>query len=151
MTRRIACALTAALGVLACVTPPADARPSLHHVVQRLQDANGHYRYGAANLSEADCSGLVSVAQSLAMGLPPKRFGNTHSLIAGQWPHAIPGARPDDLFIIGTNSQHMVAQVAGIRIEARQSGERWRFGDAAASPFDPRFTHRYHIDPAVLK
>lgn len=118
-------------------------------VINTLRAANGHYVAGGASLTGADCSGLVSVAQSLATGQPIARKGNTHSLLAGRWPHAVPGATPDDAFVIGANSSHMVASVRGVNIEATTSGRPFLIGPEASSPFEPRF-RQWHIDPAVL-
>lgn len=92
MTRRLS-ALVAVGAMLAAgikAAAPAAALP-LDQVVATIRDAKGHYRFGAASLSAADCSGLVSVAQSLAMGKPLRRWGDTRSLLAGRWPHTIPG------------------------------------------------------------
>lgn len=115
-----------------------------------ISSSGGHYVSASASTSAADCSGLVSVAQSLAMGIPPHRLGNTTSLLAGQWPHAIPGATPSDLFVIGVNSRHMVAMVDGVNIESRSSGEPFRVGADATSPFDSQF-RQYHVDPLVIE
>lgn len=136
------------LAAAVSLAPPTKAMP-LGQVVSTIRDASGYYSFGAASLGGADCSGLVSVAQSLAMGQPPHRLGDTKSLLAGRWPGAIRGAAPDDLFIIGVNSKHMVAQVNGVGIEASSSGQPFRIGTDAASPWEPRFT-QYHIDPGLL-
>lgn len=128
--------------------PPIPAMP-LHQVISTIQAANGHYARASASLSAADCSGLVSVAQSLAMGQPIRRLGSTHTLLAGQWPHAIPGARPDNLFVIGANSGHMVARINGVGIEATTSGQLFKIGAEAASPWEPQF-QLWHIDERVL-
>jgi hypothetical protein len=150
MTRRLLALILlsalAAAGVM--VAARAEAMP-LHEVVATIRDAKGHYARGAASLKAADCSGLVSVAQSLAMGEAPLRLGSTRSLLAGQWPHAIRGASPSDAFIIGANRQHMVAQVGGIRLEATCCGRPFLVGDEAASPFAPQF-RQWHIDARVL-
>lgn len=140
-------ALIAAAGLSVA---PAEASP-LNHAVAAIQSSGGRYVWGEASLHAADCSGLVSVAQTLAMGLPPHRLGSTHTLLSGQWPHAEPGANPGDLFVIGANEHHMVAQVDGVNIEARRAGQPFRVGPEAASPFDPKFTHRYHINAAILR
>ncbi|MCH9731659.1 MAG: hypothetical protein K0U84_18615 [Actinomycetia bacterium] len=130
------------------LNPRAGAMP-LPEVVSTIAESGGHYRPGGASLAGADCSGLVSVAQSLAMGEPVRRLGSTHTLLAGAWPHAIPGATRDDRFVIGVNPQHMVARVGGVRIEATCCGRPFKVGPSAASPFDPQFT-QYRIDEAVL-
>jgi hypothetical protein len=83
------------------------------------------------------------------MGQPIHRLGNTHSLWAGAWPHAIPGAVEGDRFIIGGNSDHMVARIDGVGIEATTSGQPFKIGPEARSPFAPEF-RQYHVDPAVL-
>lgn len=138
-------------GLLAATTlvaPTSRAMP-LAQVVSTIQNSGGHYAGGSASLLGADCSGLVSVAQSLATGVPVQRFGNTYSLLAGNWPHAIPGARPDDLFIIGATSSHMVARVNGVGIEATGGGRPFVIGPAAKSPWTPGY-RQWHLDPAIL-
>lgn len=151
MTRRILVVATA-LVVLPQLAVgravPAHAVTGLQRVVDTITHSGGRYVAGGASLAGADCSGLVSVAQSLATGQKPRRFGSTHTLLAGQWPHAIRGASPDDLFVIGGNASHMVARVGGVNIEARQSGEGFRIGADARSPFD--YPQVWHIDPKVL-
>lgn len=139
-------------GLLAAATkvaPPTQAMP-LSQVVATIRDAGGHYASASASLKAADCSGLVSVAQTLAMGQPIHRLGSTHTALAGQWPHAIPGASQGDSFIIGANSGHMVAQINGVGIEASTSGQPFRIGAEATSVWEPQF-QRFHIDPAVLR
>lgn len=132
------------------VATPADATAGVDRALTAIRASGGHYARGGASLQAADCSGLVSVAQSIAMGQAPRRLGDTRSLLAGSWPGAIPGAQPSDVFVIGTNRGHMVASIRGVNIEARQSGERFRVGADAASPFDAQFTHRYRIDARLL-
>lgn len=129
------------------VAAPADAVP-LDQVMQVLRDAHGHYQRGGASLTAADCSGLVSVAQSLAMGQKPRRLGSTRSLLTGAWPHAIPGATPDDRFVIGADYGHMSAKIGNTRIEATCCGRPFLIGPKARSPFT--FEHIYHVDPEVL-
>lgn len=149
MTRRLL-ALVALGGLLAAgikVAAPAAAMP-LDQVVATIRDAQGHYQRGAASLTAADCSGLVSVAQSLAMGKPIRRLGSTRSLLAGRWPGAVRGASPDDAFVIGSSRTHMVAQIGGVRIEARQSGEPFRIGPTARDPFTMPTV--WHINEEVL-
>jgi len=119
-------------------------------VLDAIRHSGGRYVWAGASLSAADCSGLVSVAQSLAMGQKPHRLGDTHSLLAGQWPGAIPGAKPGDRFIIGVSPTHMVAMVDGVRLESRSRGMPYLIGDQAASPWDKQFTAVYHIDPRLL-
>ena len=130
------------------VAPPVQAMP-LAQVVSTIRDANGYYVRAGASLRGADCSGLVSVAQTLAMGQAPHRLGSTRTLLAGGWPNAIPGAAPDDLFIIGANYSHMVAQVNGVGIEATTSGAPFKVGASARSVWSPEF-RQWHIDPRVL-
>lgn len=125
----------------------ADAAP-LDDVVAAIRDAGGHYRHGSATLHAADCSGLVSVAQSLAMGQPPRRLGTTATLVAGRWPHAIPGADPRHRFVIGGDHHHMSAAINGVAIEATCCGQPFRIGADARSPFT--FPHVYHINEEVL-
>ncbi|MGV0793045.1 hypothetical protein [Mycolicibacterium sp. XJ1819] len=126
---------------------PAHAMP-LDAVVATIRDAHGHYAPRSASLKAADCSGLVSVAQSLAMGQPIRRLGNTRSLLAGKWPHAIRGASQDDLFVIGSSRTHMSVRVGGVNLEARQSGEPFLIGPQARDPFT--FPTVWHIDPKVI-
>src|SRR5882672_4205027 len=68
MTKRLA--LLAILGALLAagmkVAPPAAAMP-LSQVITTIRDAGGRYVRAGASLTGSDCSGLVSVAQSLAM------------------------------------------------------------------------------------
>lgn len=146
MTRRrlLVCTLFGAVTVAGVDT--ADAQ--LGHVVETLRSAGGVYVSGGASLHGADCSGLVSVAQSLAMGQPPRRLGSTHTLLAGQWPHAIPGATPDHVFVIGADRGHMSARVGGVNVEATCCGRPFLIGPEARSPFT--FPHVYHINEEVL-
>lgn len=130
------------------VAPPARAM-SLQEVVSTIRDSGGYYARAGASLKGADCSGLVSVAQTLAMGLPIHRLGSTRTVLAGQWPNAIPGAAPDDVFIIAANVSHMVAQINGVGIESSTYGQPFKVGPEAASVWEPRF-QRWHVDPAVL-
>lgn len=149
MTRRllVLVAFGALLGAGVKVAAPAQA--NLGAALETIASSGGRYRAGGASLAGADCSGLVSVAQSLAMGQAPHRLGSTTSLLAGRWPGAIRGATPADVFVIGTTRGHMVARIDGVNIESRSRGERFRIGDDAASPFDSRFT-LYHIDESLL-
>ena len=130
--------------------PVAPAQKLQTVVLDAIRHSGGVYVWAAASLSAADCSGLVSVAQSLAMGQKPHRLGDTHSLLAGKWPGAIPGAKPGDRFIIGVSPTHMVAMVDGVRLESRSRGMPYLIGDQAASPWDKQFTAVYHIDPKLL-
>lgn len=144
--------LALALAALVALAPPAAAAPlqlDVPGALTAVEQSGGRYQRGAASLAAADCSGLVSVAQSIATGQPPRRLGNTTSLLAGRWPHAIPGASEADVFVIGSSSGHMVARVNGVGIEARQSGEPYRIGDDAASPWS--LPTQWHVDPAVLR
>lgn len=128
---------------------PAAAMP-LPEVVSTIEHSGGHYVRGSASLVAADCSGLVSVAQSLAMGEPPHRLGNTHSLLAGQWPNVIAGATLEDEFVIGVSPAHMATRIDGVNVESTGGGN-FRVGGNAASPFDSQFTRQFHVDPAVLR
>lgn len=141
-------AALSALMICLVSAPPADATP-LDDVVSTIEQSGGRYVAGGASLAGSDCSGLVSVAQSLAMGQAPHRLGNTHSLLAGQWPGAIPGASPDDVFVIGTSPSHMVARIEGVGIESTSG--RFRVGDEATSPWAPQFTRQYHIDVSLIR
>lgn len=122
---------------------------TIDDVVWMIQNSGGRYVPAGASLSGADCSGLVSVAQSLAMGQQPHRLGNTTSLLAGRWPGVVPGASPGDRFIIGVNAGHMVAQIDGVNIESTTSGQPYRVGAGAASPWSGPF-QVYHVDPTLL-
>ena len=130
------------------LAPPARAS-SLHDVVAQIRDSGGRYVRGGASLAGSDCSGLVSVAQSLATGQPVHRLGDTRSMLRGAWPNVIPGAVPQDRFVIGVNQAHMVASIEGVNIEATTSGQPYKVGPSAASPFEPRF-RLYRVDPAAL-
>lgn len=146
--RLLAIAFLSTLAVMGVkVAAPASAMP-LHEVVALIRDSGGHYQRGAATLTAADCSGLVSVAQSLAMGGKPKRLGNTHSLLAGHWPHVVRGANPGDRFIIGASRSHMSAQIDGVRVEATCCGRPFKVGPSARDPFT--YPHVFHVDEAVL-
>lgn len=83
------------------------------------------------------------------MGQAPHRLGDTHTLLAGGWPHAIPGAVPEDDFVIGGNSTHMVAAIRGVAIESRTSGMPFLVGSDASSPFSGSYK-LWHVDPAAL-
>ncbi len=122
----------------------------LQDVIATIQGSGGRYVAAGASLRGSDCSGLVSVAQSLATGQPIHRVGSTRSLLAGQWPGVIPGASVGDRFIIAANRSHMVAQVDGIGIEATTSGQPYKIGPAASSVWDPKYVVRVHINPALL-
>lgn len=122
---------------------------TIDDVVWMIQNSGGRYVPAGASLSGADCSGLVSVAQTLAMGQSPRRLGNTTSLLAGRWPGAIPGASVNDQFVIGVNAGHMVARVNGVNIESTTTGQPYKVGAAAASPWSGQF-RLYHIDPSLL-
>src|SRR4051812_13492179 len=115
------------LSAATTVASPAKAMP-LDQVVSTIQDSNGHYAKASASLRAADCSGLVSVAQSLAMGEPIRRLGSTSTILAGRWPGVTPGASSDDVFVIGANSSHMVARILGVNIEASTSGRSFLIG-----------------------
>lgn len=129
---------------------PSARADRLDDVLAQLESSGGRYVRAGASMTAADCSGLVSVAQSLAMGVPIHRFGSTGTILAGNWPYAIPGASPGDRFVIGANSAHMVAEIDGVAVEASTSGQPFRFGPAAQSPWSPQF-RRFHLDPAVLQ
>lgn len=150
MTRRLLALML--FGGLLCgglkVAPAVRAVP-LPEVISMIQNSGGRYVYANASLKAADCSGLVSVAQSLAMGQQPHRLGDTSTLFAGRWPNAIPGASPDDVFIIGATRGHMVAQIQGVGIESSTSGAPFRVGVAARSVWSPGLT-LWHVDPVVL-
>lgn len=149
LNRLLACMLLGGLLTAGLkVAPIASAMP-LSQVISTIRDANGHYSWASASLQAADCSGLVSVAQSLATGQPVHRLGDTHTLLAGGWPDAIPGAAQDDLFIIAANSGHMVAQIGGVGIEAKTRGTPWAIGADATSVWAPQF-RRWHIRPDML-
>ena len=140
-----------ALTILAITTAtPAHAEVGPQAALTAIESSGGRYVWAAASLAAADCSGLVSVAQSIAEGQPPHRLGDTHTLMAGRWPGVLPGASPGDEFIIASSSSHMMAQIDGVRIEARTKGEPFLVGDQAADPWGPQFSVRVHVDPALL-
>jgi hypothetical protein len=149
MTRRLLVLIFLG-GLLAGATlqAPLSRAMTLPQVISAIRDSGGHYRWASATLAAADCSGLVSVAQTLAMGQQPHRLGDTHTLFAGQWPDVIDGASPDDAFIIAANPSHMMASIQGIGIEATTSGRPYLVG--ASSVWDPRFTKRVHVDEKML-
>lgn len=130
--------------------PVEPARKRLSVVLDAIRHSGGVYRWAGATLTAADCSGLVSVALSLAEGQKPHRIGDTHSLLAGQWPGVIKGASPNDAFVIGVSPTHMVARINGVNIESRSAGQPYLIGPAAKSPWDAQFTAQYHVDPALL-
>lgn len=147
----LACMTVGAVVAALVLTPPAHAVDSgPDRALAAVRASGGHYRTASASLPASDCSGLVSVAQSIAMGKPIRRLGDTRSLLAGRWPGAIAGATPGDIFVIATSPTHMVAMIQGIGIESRQSGEPYRIGSDATSPWDAQFTARFHVDPKVL-
>ena len=143
------------LGIIALTTLAITTAPQAHAEVgpqaalAAIEASGGHYVWSAASLAAADCSGLVSIALSISEGQPPHRIGDTRSLLAGRWPGMIRGASPGDAFIVGVNPSHMVAQVNGVNIEARTSGQPFLVGEAARSPWSPEFTV-WHADPAIL-
>ena len=142
--------ITGLVALAAPLTAPAVAQAAtVEEVPWIIQNSGGRYVYAGASLAGADCSGLVSVAQSLATGQAPRRLGNTHSLLAGSWPGVRPGASPGDRFVIGVNAGHMVAQVDGINIESTTSGAPYRVGPGADSPWSGKY-QLYHVDPALL-
>lgn len=129
---------------------PAAAASGTENALDAVRSSNGRYSWGGGSLAATDCSGLVGMAQSIAMGEPPHRLGDTHSLLAGRWPGVIPGGSQDDAFVIGVSPSHMVARIDGVGIEARTSGQPYVIGPGAASPWDKQFTRVYHVDPALL-
>ena len=142
---------TVALTTLAIVTAPqAHAEVGPQAALSAIESSGGHYVWSAASLAAADCSGLVSVAQDIATGQPIHRLGDTHTLMAGRWPGVLPGAGPDDEFIIASSPSHMMAQIDGVRIESRTKGQPFLVGDQAADPWGPQFTVHVHVDPALL-
>lgn len=151
MTNRLL-ALVLFGGMLAAgmqLAPRAEAMP-LRDVISTIQNSGGRYVAAGATLRGSDCSGLVSVAQTLATGAPVRRLGSTRTLLAGQWPGVIPGASAGDRFIIAANRSHMVASIDGVGIEATTSGQPYKIGPAASSVWDPKYSVRVHIDSALL-
>jgi hypothetical protein len=142
-----ACAAGALLLLLVNLGLPAPAAGA--SVVDTIANSGGRYVWAAATLQAADCSGLVSVAQSLAMGEEPHRIGDTHTMLAGQWRGAIRGASPSDVFVVGVNGGHMTASINGVGIEASTPGAPYRIGSSASSPWGPQY-QQFHIDPGLL-
>ena len=141
-------AVGAVVGVIA-VGPARATGSGPERALAAVRESGGHYQRGAASLPASDCSGLVSVAQSIAMGRVVQRLGNTDSLLAGRWPGAVRGATPADVFVVGVNKAHMVAAIDGVNIEATCCGQPYRVGPSAKSPFAPEFV-QYHIDPTLM-
>lgn len=147
---RLTAAIATVLASVSMAAPAAALPDGVPAALSEIESSGGRYVWAAASLSAADCSGLVSVAQSIAMGQAPHRLGDTHTLLAGRWPGAIPGATPDDAFVIGVSPSHMVARLNGVGIESRTRGMPYLIGDQAASPWDRQFTRVYHIDPSLI-
>lgn len=91
------------------------------------------YQWGGSSIGATDCSGEVGLWQIALQDITPRdqRLGNTTSLLAGQWPDLVPGT--SGLFIVGSNHEHMVAQLDGVNIESGGNGVQ--IGAGATSPF----------------
>ncbi|WP_245720864.1 transglycosylase SLT domain-containing protein [Nocardia pseudovaccinii] len=123
-------------------------------LAQVREHLNTMYAWGGSDLAAGvDCTGLIGDALQLAFGVtnPTARLGDTHSLLAGQWPHVLPGASKNDVFAIGANAEHAAATILGKNIEARKEGEHIRYGADAVSAFDPQFTAQFHADPSMFR
>ncbi|GAB3211356.1 phage tail tape measure protein [Nocardia tengchongensis] len=117
------------------------------------EHASTPYVWGGSDLTVGvDCSGLVGDAVQLAQGVanPTARLGDTTSMLAGQWPGLIRGATASDIFAIGANADHTAMTILGTPIEARQRGEKIRYGSSAVGAFDPQFSAQFHVDPKTF-
>ncbi|MFC3850070.1 phage tail tape measure protein [Corynebacterium hansenii] len=94
--------------------------------------SGGPYVWGGTSKGGSDCSGYVGLWQIALQDLTPReqRLGTTHTLLNGGWPDLVPGT--DGLFIVGVNSQHMVAQLDGVNIES--GGNGMQVGAGVTSP-----------------
>ncbi|MEV6258084.1 phage tail tape measure protein [Nocardia sp. NPDC051911] len=120
---------------------------------QIREHVNTMYAWGGSDLATGvDCTGLIGDAIQIAQGAanPTQRLGDTASLLAGQWPHVLSGASKSDVFAIGANADHAAATILGTNFEARQTGERIRYGSNAASAWDPQFTAQFHVDSGTF-
>ncbi|MFI5542100.1 transglycosylase SLT domain-containing protein, partial [Nocardia sp. NPDC051900] len=137
-------------GVTTTQKPVSGPEMALQQVREHLSTM---YAWGGSDLATGvDCTGLIGDAIQIAQGIanPTARLGDTTSLLAGQWPHVLSGASKSDVFAIGANAEHAAATILGTNIEARQSGERIRYGGDAVSAWDPQFTAQFHVDPGTF-
>ncbi|MFE3229344.1 phage tail tape measure protein [Nocardia sp. NPDC059228] len=117
------------------------------------EHASTPYVWGGSDLTVGvDCTGLVGDAIQLAQGVanPTGRLGDTTSMLAGQWPGLVRGASASDVFTIGANEAHAAMTILGTNMEARQTGEKIRYGSSAVGAFDPQFTAQFHVDPKTF-
>ncbi|MEJ6019879.1 phage tail tape measure protein [Corynebacterium sp. H113] len=107
------------------------------------------YVWGGEQLDGADCSGEVSLWQASLQDLTPReqRLGTTETLLGGSWPDLVPGT--DGVFIVGSNTTHMVAQLDGTNIESGNNGVQ--IGAGATSPFDLSGATLFYLPDDLIK
>lgn len=110
-----------------------DAESGVDRAFRELEGTSGGpYVWGGTSKGGSDCSGYVGLWQIALQDIEPReqRLGTTHTLLGGGWPDLVPGT--DGLFIVGVNSEHMVAQLDGTNIES--GGNGMQVGAGATSP-----------------
>lgn len=110
-----------------------DAESGVDRAFRELEGTSGGpYVWGGTSKGGSDCSGYVGLWQIALQDIEPReqRLGTTHTLLGGGWPDLVPGS--DGLFIVGVNSEHMVAQLDGTNIES--GGNGMQVGAGATSP-----------------
>ena len=110
-----------------------DAESGVDRAFRELEGTSGGpYVWGGTSKGGSDCSGYVGLWQIALQDIEPReqRLGTTNTLLGGGWPDLVPGT--DGLFIVGVNSEHMVAQLDGVNIES--GGNGMQVGAGATSP-----------------